>query len=240
MHETLVKKKLISRVTYLDSMKQLVTARGALRRNRSETARVRQAIAEAREKLVQLDSELRSDALAEMGEVSAELAQLRRLAGKAKDRVARLEIRSPVRGVVKNLVPNTIGGVIAPGSEVAEIVPLDEELIAEVRIGPPDVGSVTRGQPVSVNVSAYDFYRYGGIDGTLDRVSASTFQDDDGSLYYKGMITLEASHVGQGERANPILPGMTIEANINTGERTLLEYLIKPIYRSVSNAFDKR
>src|SRR5690606_6687280 len=116
MREALMEKGLIARVVYLGTLQKLVNSRVALRKNLGETARARQALDEAREQRAHLDTELRSRALAEMGEVSAELAQLTSQFEKTRDQLARLEIRAPVRGVVKSLVPNTIGGVIAPGT----------------------------------------------------------------------------------------------------------------------------
>ena len=237
MRENLTRKGLISRVVYLGTLQKLVNSRGMLRKNLGETARARQALAEAREKRAHLDTELRSAALAEMGEVSAELAQLTSQFAKTRDQMARLEIRSPVRGVVKSLVPNTIGGVIAPGTLVAEIVPVESDLIAEVRIAPQDIGQLERGQEVSLRISAYDFYRYGGVGGTLEHISASTFQDDKGVPFYKGRIRLAAVHVGPDAADNTILPGMTVDADIRTGERTVLQYLLKPIFNSIGDAF---
>ena len=237
MREKLTKKGLISRVVYLGTLQKLVNSRGMLRKNIGETARARQALAEAQEKRAHLDTELRSAALAEMGEVSAELAQLTSQFEKTRDQMARLEIRSPVRGVVKSLVPNTIGGVIAPGTLVAEIVPVESDLVAEVRIAPQDIGQLERGQEVSLRISAYDFYRYGGVAGTLEHISASTFQDDKGVPFYKGRIRLAAAHVGSDAADNTILPGMTVDADIRTGERTVLQYLLKPIFNSISDAF---
>jgi len=237
MRETLTRKGLSSKVVYLGTLQKLVNSRGALSRNISETARARQALAEAREKLAHLDTELRSAALAEMSDVTTELAQLTLQVERTRDQLARLEIRAPVRGVIKNLVPNTIGGVIGPATLVAEIVPIDDALVAEVRIAPQDVGQLARGQAVSIRVSAYDFYRFGGLSGTLDRISASTFQDDKGVPYYKGRILLASNHVGPDPDANTVLPGMTVDADIQTGQRTMLQYLLKPIFLSISDAF---
>ncbi|MEP4377354.1 HlyD family type I secretion periplasmic adaptor subunit [Roseibium sp.] len=240
MRKTLLDKGLISRVVYLGTLQQQVTLQGQARKNTSETIRVQQAIAEARGKLVQLASSLESAALAEMGEVSAEIARLERQASKSEGAVSRLEIRAPVRGIVKSVVPNTIGGIIPPGSLVAEIVPLEEELIVEVQIAPEDVGQLRQGQVASVKVSAYDFYRHGEIDGILDRISPSTFENDDGSLYYKARIRLNKLHVGESETQNLILPGMTVEVDVQTGSRTVLQYLLKPLYASVDQGFSER
>lgn len=240
MRRELHEKGLNSKVVYLGTLQQLVTAKGELARVRADTARVRQAIAEAGSKLAQIDAELRSTAMQQMGQVTAELAQLRQAAEKSRDRVERLHIRAPVRGIVKSLVPNTLGGVIAPGSQVAEIVPLDEALVVEARIDPRDIGQLRPGQQVTVKLSSYDFYRFGAVDGVLDRLSASTFQDKDGSVYYKATINLKRAYVGDDPSRNLILPGMTVEADVNTGERTVLEYLLKPVYVSFSEAFGER
>lgn len=149
-------------------------------------------------------------------------------------------MRSPVRGIVKGLKLHTVGGVVAPGEVLLEIVPMDEELIVETRISPYDIGHVQVNQPAKVKVIAYDFARYGAISGVLKSISASTFRDDDGVPFYKGIIDLDKNHLGDDPDTNLVLPGMTVQADINTGEKSILQYLLKPIYVSASQAFRER
>jgi membrane fusion protein, adhesin transport system len=135
---------------------------------------------------------------------------------------------------------HTVGGVIPPGAIITEIVPLDKELVVEAKIQPRDVGHVRIGQPVTVKVTTYDFSRYGGITGELKDVSASTFLDEQGEPYYKGIVELDRNYVGKDPMHNRVMPGMTVQADIKTGKKTLFSYLLKPVYSSVSTAFRER
>ena len=203
-------------------------------------ARARETIAEANLRLNELHNSQREEAFSELGRLGGEIAQTSETLRKLKDRVARLEIHAPSRGYIKGLQFTTIGGVIAPAQVVMELVPTDDVLVAETRISTEDIGHVHLGQPVTVKVSAFDYIRYGSISGELVSISASTFVDEDGRPYYKGRVALDSDLVGDGARAQPIIPGMTVQADIQTGERTLLQYLLKPVYVSLDQAFSER
>ncbi len=117
---------------------------------------------------------------------------------------------------------------------------MDREMVVEARISSRDVGHVQAGQPVTVKVATYDYARYGGVPGTLTGVSASTFIGEDGAPFYKGFVELERGYVGANPKRNHVLPGMTIHADIKTGSKTLLQYLLKPLYASVDESFHER
>jgi HlyD family secretion protein/adhesin transport system membrane fusion protein len=169
------------------------------------------------------------------------MAQVREATARAEDRVSRLDVRSPVRGIVKDMRTRTVGGVIQPGAVVMDIVPIGQDLIAEVRISPRDVGHIRIGQEVWAKVSAFDFARYGAVPGRLKSFSATTFQDpQDGQLYYRGIVQLARVYVGDRPEQNPLLPGMVVQADIRLGDRSVLEYLFTPIYASLSNAMRER
>lgn len=240
LREKLYKEGLTSKISYLDAKRQLNTARGELSDLLSERERATEAIKESQSRLDEIETDVREQALAELSESANELIQVEEALVEAKDRVRRLEIAAPVRGIVKGLVVHTVGGVIPPGEVIAEIVPLDEELVIEAKIQPRDVGHVHIGQPVTVKVTTYDFARFGGITGELKDVSASTFLDEQGDPYYKGIIRLDRSYVGRDETQNRVMPGMTVQADIKTGKKTLFEYLLKPVYSSVSQSFRER
>ena len=123
---------------------------------------------------------------------------------------------------------------------MVEIVPLDRELVVEVRISPANIGHVRPGQPVAVKVATYDFARYGAIDGRLERISATTFEDEEGRPYYKGRMALDRPYLGDQPDRNLVLPGMTVTADINTGRKTLLAYLVKPVYTALDRGFRER
>jgi len=236
----LVSKGLVSRIVYLDTYRAANSARTDLAAAAGAIEQSGEAIAVAQSRFTALDSRLRRDALNELGGVTAELAEVAETITTVQDRVRRLVITAPVRSVVKSLSVKTIGGVVAPGSVVAELVPLGEELVVETRLSTQDIGHLRPGQEAMVKVATYDFARLGGIGGTLERISASTFQDEDGAPYYKGVVRLDRNYVGSDPEKNLVLPGMTVQADIRTGRRTVLEYLLKPIYRALDSAFLER
>ena len=240
VRERLYKEGLSSKIAYLDAKRQLNTARGELADLYSERDRATEAIKESQSRLDEIETEAREQALAELSESANELIQVEEALVEARDRVNRLEISAPVRGIVKGLLVHTVGGVIPPGEVIAEVVPLHKELVVEAKIQPRDVGHVRIGQPVTVKVTTYDSARFGGITGELRDVSASTFLDEQGDPYYKGIIELDRNYVGHDETQNRIMPGMTVQADIKTGKKTLFEYLLKPVYSSVSTSFRER
>jgi len=240
LREELYKKGLATKITYLDIKRQLNQARGDLSNIIGDRERVTEELQEVEDKLLQLGSDDKEQALTEMGVITNELAQVNESMSRLLDRVRRLQITSPVRGIVKGLVFNTVGGVAPPGAVIMEIVPLDKELIVETRINTRDVGFVAVGQPVTVKVTTYDYARFGGIEGQLKDISASTFLDENGAPYYKGVVSLDRSYVGFDPERNRVLPGMTVQADIKTGKKTLLAYLMKPVVSSVSTSFRER
>jgi len=240
MRRSLYEQGLNSKVLFLNIQRELNEAQGNLSGVVAEQARARETIAEAKLRLNELEKSQREEAITELGRLGGEIAQTREALRKLRDRVARLEIVAPTRGYIKGLQFTTIGGGIAPAQIVMELVPVDDDLIAETRISTEDIGHVHLGQPVTVKVSAFDFIRYGGISGELVSISASTFIDEEGQPYYKGKVALDTDMVGEGASAQRIIPGMTVQADIQTGERTLLQYLLKPVYVSLDQAFKER
>ncbi|MDJ0948893.1 MAG: HlyD family type I secretion periplasmic adaptor subunit [Alphaproteobacteria bacterium] len=180
------------------------------------------------------------EARRELARTKGELAEVREEMVQLQDRITRTEITAPTRGYVKGLNLNTVGAVVGPGQLLMEIVPADQDLIVEARISTRDIGHVRLGQEAKIKVDTYDFARYGSVPGRLSQISATTFQDEDGAPYYKGRIVLDQHHVGKNPRHNPVLAGMTVQAEIVTGDKSILEYLLKPIRSSVDSAFHER
>lgn len=241
MREDLFRRGLTTKISYLDAKRALNEIRGELANLIVERQRNQESLAEQEGRLEEFDTDAREEALSEMGEVTNELAQVNETLSRLIDRVRRLEVVAPVRGVVKGLQIHTVGGVIPPGAVILELVPLDKELVVEARITTRDVGHVRKGQPVTLKVTTYDFARYGGISGELRDVSATTFVDEaTGDPYYKGIVAMDRGYVGFDPEKNRVLPGMTVQADIKTGRKTLLEYLMKPVVSSVKTAFRER
>lgn len=240
MRKKLLDKGLVSRTLFLDTERGLTQALGDLARVVGEQARVREALNEARGSLIELDARLSNEALTEMGSLSSELAQVRESLAKLEDRVSRLNVVAPARGVVKGLITRTIGAVITPGQELMQVVPLEDEMVAEVQIRPLDIGHLRVGQTARVKVTTYDVAQFGPLDGKVKHISATTFEDEKGEPYYKGVIELDKNYVGHDPAKNPILPGMVVDADISTGSKTLMRYLLKPVFRFVDTSFTER
>ena len=240
MRRQLLAKGLVSRIVFLETDRELTRLNGEIERVKAQTAIAHQSLAEARQRLVETDDELAQDAMRDLGDAAGELAQVREQIASLTDRVNRLEITAPVTGVVKGLEATTIGGVIGSGDVVAEVVPIDAEMIVETRISTQDIGHIRVGQDVTVKVTTYDFAKYGGIDGRLEQISASTFEDREGNTYYTGRISLAQNHVGEDPTRNLVVPGMPVDASIKTGAKSILSYLFKPIHRAVQGAFSER
>lgn len=176
----------------------------------------------------------------ERSKVSAELGELEQQVGKHRDRVDRLVVRSPINGIVQELAQKTPGEVVKPGDLVAKVVPLDATVVAEVRVDPKDIGHVNEGDPVEIKISTFDPNVFGIVMGKVGVISASTFKNEDGEPYYKAVVTLDQRYVGEGSRRKVIQPGMVVEADIITGSKSIIKYLLKPVYRSLDVGFSER
>ncbi|MBL8805210.1 MAG: HlyD family type I secretion periplasmic adaptor subunit [Rhodospirillales bacterium] len=240
MRQRLTDQGLNSRITLLDVQREMNRVQGELSTVLVNIGRARESIGEAENRLVELDSRLSADAMRELGAVTAELRQVEEARVRLDDRVARTQVVAPVRGVVKELRVRAAGSIIPPGGVILDLVPIGRELIVEARLQPSDIGQVQIGQPVTVKVSSYDFARFGSVPGRLTHLSASTLVDGQGRPYFKAIVALEKDHVGDDPRRNPILPGMTVLADIKTDERTVLRYLLNPVYRALDSAFHEK
>ena len=240
MRKTLLKKGLSSKLKVLDMQRQAAKAQGDYAKLLGEIELAIRTLAESQSRRAELDATLKEEAISELDTLTRELAEVEETLLRAEDQAERLDIRAPVAGIVKGLQMNTLGGVAAPGGVVLEIVPMDKEMFVEAHISTRDVGHVAEGQPVTVKVSTYDYAQYGGVSGKLTGVSASTFVDEQGVPYYKGFVSLDHNYVGGNPKRNLVLPGMTVEADIKTGNKTLLQYLLKPVYASVNESFRER
>ncbi len=239
MRKTLYEEGHSSKVSYYDAKRTMASIESEMHRLEGQERTATEAINELERRILDLASNQRQDALNELGTVAAELAQVDESLARAVDRANRLTIDSPVRGIVQNLQIRTIGGVIPAGGALMDIVPVDDELLVEARISTRDRGHVHEGQQASVKITTYDFVRYGAVHGTVTSISPTTFVDEkDGQPYYKAMVALDHPWVGSSE--NGLLPGMTVQADVITGEKTLLQYLLKPIFVSLAHAFHER
>jgi adhesin transport system membrane fusion protein len=242
IREGLEAEGLVSKVVLLDTKRSYVTTQGEVARMNEQIAVNTQMLREAENRLLNQDATARQDASNELGTVNAELAQVKEGMIKLMDRVTRLEVTAPAKGLVQDLKFRTLGAVVPPGGPLLKVVPVDDVLQVEARISTRDIGHVRPGQRVTVKMTTYDYARYGTVPGVLSSVSASSFVDekDKNNVYFKGIVKLKKNFVGSEKGRNPILPGMTAESNIVTGDKTLLAYLLKPIHTSMQQAFHER
>lgn len=223
----------------LDDQARLTQSMGDIRRIESQIVQAKAELEQFERRLQSLSAQHRDETLEKLSAITLEIAQNEKIIEKLQERVSRLDLRAPSRGLVKGLSVNTIGAVVKPGETLMEIVPLDEQLEVSVKISPQDIGHLKVGQNVQVKFSTYDFSRYGFITGQLDQISASTFAAENGERFYQGRVLLDKSYVGE-NKSNVIMPGMTVMADVITGEKTILQYLLKPIHISLQTAFSER
>ncbi|MGN7613831.1 HlyD family type I secretion periplasmic adaptor subunit, partial [Magnetococcales bacterium HHB-1] len=235
-----LEKGIISRFEVMGSQREESRLQSELVRLDGDLARTTKELEETQSRLTSLEDSLKKEALNELTAVQTELSQIQESVVRFTERVKRLNVVSPVRGMVKEIMVKTKNGVVSPGGVLAEIVPVDPTRIVEIRINTRDIGHIRLGQPVMVKVLTYDFARYGGIQGKLINISPSTFMDEKGEPYYSGKVELSQSYVGNTPHENEVLPGMTVQADIQTGAKTLMEYFLKPIYSSMATSFRER
>ncbi|NKB19798.1 MAG: HlyD family type I secretion periplasmic adaptor subunit [Alphaproteobacteria bacterium] len=240
MRERLAAKGLVSKLVYLQTLEQFQTAEGELAEVKGKIISAESAIEEAGNKIAQLKAQRRNEALDEAGKVAGDIASARETIRRLSDRVTRLDVVAPVHGIIKGMATNTVGGVIQPGGLVTEIVPIDKELIVEAKVQPIDIGHISVGQKAKVKVTTYDASRFGSIEGTVTKISATTFKERNDEVFYKANIKLDKNYVGDKPTVNRVLPGMVTEIDINTGERTVLHYLLRPIFQSLDVALSER
>lgn len=176
----------------------------------------------------------------ELNDLLAEISRLQESNQGLRDKLARTEITSPLKGIVKQVMVNTVGGVIKPGMDVLEIVPLNDSLLIEAQIAPANIGFIHPGQEVTVKITAYDFSIYGGLDGRIENISADAITDEDGRDFYKITVRTDSNQFGSDDDPLPIIPGMSASVDILTGKKSILHYLLKPVFRAREKAFRER
>lgn len=237
--EELHGKGYLSDTKYLEARQGMNAIEGDISQIKSRISVAQAEIAEYRNRLSSLGFSQKDRANERLDAVITERLQHEETLRKLEERSGRLAIRAPIGGIVKGLAVNTIGAVIKPGEVLMEVVPVDKDLVVQVKIPPQHIGHLRLGQPVKVKFSSFDFSRYGLLDGKLEQVSATTFSGEGGERYYQGRIKLDRNYVGK-DKSNLVVPGMTVMAEIVTGEKTILQYLLKPIHNSLKTAFSER
>ena len=236
LKQPLLKKRLVSQVEYLQLRQREVEMEGELEAVGLSIPRVRSRIEEGKRKISQSRLDFRNKAKRELNEVAAEASRIAETQEALEDRVRRTTIRSPVKGTVTRVHINTVGGVIPAGGPIMEIVPYEDALLIELRIKPSDVANITLGQLARLKFSAYDFAIYGSLEGEVIFLSADTVTNEEGESFYIARIKPADDHLGSESSPLPIRVGMTVEADIITDKKTILQYLLKPINRGLQKA----
>lgn len=234
--EPLLKEGVISEVEFLRLRRQVNDLRGERSSIELSLPRIESAIEEIARKQGEMELQFRNIARAEYNELLAERTRLNEALSGMQDRISRTEVRAPVKGTVKELLINTIDGVVRPGDQLLSIVPWEDKLLIEARIKPSDIGRLKVGQTATVKVSAYDFAIYGGMDAYLTSISPSTFLTEQNEAYYLVRLETDSPYLDPENETMPLIAGMTVNVDVLTGKKTLLNYLLKPIIRAKANA----
>lgn len=241
IQEELIGEGFTSKQSFLEAKASVASAKAKIAGARSRLDQARQALASAIADREGAAAEYQSQIAEERAAAIAQLAEIEEPIASLKDRSDRLTVRAPVAGVVNDLRVDGQGDVVSPGDVVAEITPVGADMMAEVRVAPKDIGHVSVGMKTDVSVTTFDANRYGKIEGEVAHVSADTFIDErTGEAYYVAYISLSDQRIGKGERARALTPGMQVRAEIVTQSRTMMQYLLKPVSRSLDQAFTER
>ena len=236
--EPLVRQQLEPMKSLLELQRRQNELSGQLATETLAIARLEAAIAEVEEQRVAYLSNLRREALSELSQFTASLSELQPALPAMRTRVERTEIRSPVRGVVNRVLLTTVGGVAKPGEPLLEIVPMDDTLLVEAMVSTKDIAFLRPGDPARVRLTAYDFARYGSLDAHLVNIGADAIEDrQSGQLHYVMRVRTQGTFEDVDGRPLPVIPGMMAEVDILTGQRTILDYFIKPMIKVREKAF---
>ena len=235
--EPLVRSGAVSEVEVLRLRRDVSNQRGERDQATAQISRLTAAINEAEARISEVRLNFRNQWRRELAETLGQLEQLGEGSSALEDRVRLSEVRAPVRGIVQRLFVTTRGGVIAPGREVAEIVPLDDQLLVEARMSPRDIAYLRPGLNAKVKITAYDFAIYGGLDAILEHISADSIMEDNGNIFFKVRVRTEEAGF---DDEHPIMAGMVAQVDILTGRRTVLQYLLKPVLRAWQQSFSER
>lgn len=240
MSEPLVDLGVISEVEVLRLRRTVNQLYGEMEANRLAIPRTQSALNEAQQKVIEQTIQFKTDAASQFSEVNAELSRTRETIFSAKDRVTRTHVRSPLKGTIKQLKINTVGGIIQPGMDLLEIVPIEDNLLIEAKIRPSDIAFLRPGQEAMVKLTAYDFSIYGGLPAKLERISADTIKDEKDESFYLIYLRTDKNYIFHKNVKLNIIPGMTTTVDILTGKKTVFDYLLKPILKAKNEALRER
>ena len=240
MTEPMVKRGVSSKRDFLKLQREANEIDSKYIATRESIPRLKSAVSEMKNKISETKLIFQSEAKIKLNEAVAELRGLKSNYKALKDQVTRTIVRSPMKGTVQKLFIYTVGGILKPGADIIEIVPSEEALLVEVKIKPSDIAFIYIGQKAVVKFSAYDFAIYGGLDGEVVNISADTVKDDKGEFFYTVRIKTNKNYIGDKSKQLNIITGMTVTADIMTGKKSVLDYILKPILKTKQYTFTER
>jgi adhesin transport system membrane fusion protein len=230
----------ISEVEILRLKRSVNDLRGELEATRLAVPRLQSAYEEIKNKITDIEISFRTEARSKLNEIEAELSSLEETLRGQEDRVNRTLVTSPVKGTVKQMLVTTIGGVVKPGMDLVEIVPHEGNLLVEAHVRPADIAFLRPDQNAQVKLTAYDYAIYGGLPAKLEHISADTITDENGESFYLIKVRTQRNYLGTENHPLKIIPGMTAAVDILTGQKSVLDYLLKPVLRAREMALRER
>ncbi|MCM2680333.1 HlyD family type I secretion periplasmic adaptor subunit [Echinimonas agarilytica] len=236
----LVEEGVVSQIEFLQKLREENNLKGEMNAARLAIPKARNTIEETLEKREEVAAKFRSESLRDLSRFESESGKIVESRVGLEDKVNRTLVRSPVNGTIQKLNINTVGGVVQPGMNLVEIVPIDGKLLVEAKIKPEDIAFIRNDLSAVVKFTAYDFAIYGGINGKVVNVSPDTVLDEEGNSFYLVRVETEKSYLGNEQAPLPIITGMLTSVDIMTGKKSVLDYLLKPITRARANALRER
>jgi adhesin transport system membrane fusion protein len=236
--ESLVKRELISRFEYMKTQAEVADLQQTFNTTRGGISSAEFAVREAQGRMREKLDAFRREANTELGKTEEKIGQLREQYAMTGEKSARLEIRSPITGIVKNMRTTTVGGVVRAGEPIMEIVPTGEKLVITAHLNPIDRGFVEVGQPAQVKLSTYNYIKHGTLEGVVTRLAADATQDPEKGPYFEVVVETQKNHLGRMEGELPITPGMIATVDIHTGTKSAIDFLIKPVIKMKADAFE--
>lgn len=240
MSDELLRQNLANRFRHLDLLKEARQLRNAIDADMAALARAKTSLSQAEAELASIKSRFADQIQQSLEEARLQSRELNQRIKKFEDSLDRTVVRSPVDGIVKTLSVATVGGVVKSGDTIAEIVPVGDTLIIEAKLPTKDIGYVAVGQPATVRLTSSDAIRFGNLSGEVVDVSPDTLVTPEGVPFYRVRVELESNVFENGSLRYELFPGMQVVTSIQTGERTVLAYILDPLRNSMSSAFQER
>jgi adhesin transport system membrane fusion protein len=240
MRRPAVEKGFVSKLDLLKLEQQFAQQEADLNNLKLALPQAQSAVAEARERLAAQKSDAQASAQQQLTQYMTEMKTLKETLGALKAREQRTEIKAPVSGTVKDIRNTTIGGIIQPGAVIMEIVPDGEALLIEANVRPEDIAFVHNNQEAIVKVTAYDYSVYGGLDGSVVDISADTIVDEQGQSFYRVKVITHRKQIVHHGNKLQIKPGMVVSVDILTGKKTVMDYILKPLKKTLTTAMTER